>query len=92
MNSFELRQQQRKSKLAKRNDDRAFAAFLETVGVQSFFEDAFMRLYGRQPNLTYTGGWFYLQGKRTSRKKLMVEAQILWAKLQEQEIEYESEN
>lgn len=91
MNGFELRQQQRKSKLAQRNSDRAFAAFLETVGVQSFFEDAFMRLYGKEPKLTYTGGWFYLQGKRISRKKLMIEAQVLWAKLQEQETEYEPE-
>lgn len=91
MNSFELRQRKRKSKLAQRNTDRAFAAFLESVGVQSFFEDAFIAVYGKVPRLSYHGGWFYLQGKRTSRKKLMQQAQVLWAKLQEQEIQYESE-
>jgi hypothetical protein len=89
MNSFELRQQKRilaRKSQAEKND---FAKILEAVGVQSFFEDAFVQLYGKDPKLSYTGGWFYLQGKRVSRKKLQRLALELYAKIQEQEIEYE---
>lgn len=83
MNSFELRQRNRKVKLANQRADRAFASFLEVVGVQSFFEDAFNQLYGRSSGLVYKSGWFHLQGKRYSRKKIEQRAMMLWAKIQE---------
>lgn len=70
MNSFELRQSKRRDKRRKQREDRAFTATLEAVGVQSFFEEAFVQVYGKLPKLTYKAGWFLLQGKRYSREKL----------------------
>lgn len=85
MNGFELRQANRRVKLAKQRADMAFATTLETVGVQSFFEEAFTRYYGRKPKLVYRTGWFLLQGKRYSREKLKRLALELYAKLHEHE-------
>lgn len=79
MNSFELRQSKRRVKLAKQREDRAFAATLEAVGVQSFFEEAYIQRYGQAPKLVYKAGWFLLQGKRYSREKLKRLALQLYA-------------
>lgn len=83
MNGFELRQSKRRVKLAKQREDRAFAATLEAVGVQSFFEEAYIQVYGKVPNLIYKAGWFLLQGKRYSREKLRRYAMQLYARVEE---------
>ena len=83
MNGFELRQRKRNQTRELSRKAHEFEKVLETAGVQSFFEEAYISVYGRMPKLSYKAGWFLLQGKRYSREKLKQMAMQLYSKAEE---------
>ena len=89
MNAFELRRLIRQNKAKARGELKVFTKILDAVGVQRFFEDGFRQVYGKEPNLKYKKGWFYLQGKRVSQDDLLQRGKVLWSKLHEKELNNE---
>ena len=87
MNGYELRKRHRQQAAKVRSDLRSFAKAMEAAGVQRFYEEAYREVNGKEPDVKYKSGWFFVGKKRVSRNKLMLMGRMLWAQLHEKEID-----